>query len=398
MKKIVSINLGNYGSTGKIMSGISDVAKQKSFEAFIAYPGNAHNLSKNPNDIILCSVFFNKLNQKLSAYTGYNGCFAYCTTMKFLKKLDSIQPDILHLHNIHDSYINIPLLFKYIKKKNIKVIWTLHDCWAVTGKCAYFTYNQCNKWKTGCGHCKNLSVYPPAKVDRTKTMWKLKKQWFTGVQDLTIVTPSKWLANLVKQSFLKEYPVQVINNGIDLDIFKPTPSDIRERFGIMGEVKLLLGVAFDWGIYKGLDVFIRLANELDENYAIVLVGVTDDISFKLPKRIITIKRTQNKEELAQLYTAADYLINPTREDNFPTVNIEALACGTPVITFNTNGSPEIIDKSCGAVVPYNDYEEMKKTIERLCNSSPFSRIDCVNRAQQFSMGRKFEEYVNLYGS
>jgi putative colanic acid biosynthesis glycosyltransferase len=166
---------------------------------------------------------------------------------------------------------------------------------------------------------------------------------------------------------------------------------------LWGGVKLLLGVAFDWSIYKGLDVFIRLANELDESYGIVLVGVTEEMSFTLPKRIITIKRTQSKEELAQIYTAADYLINPTREDNFPTVNIEALACGTPVITFNTNGSPEIIDKSCGAVVPYNDYEEMKKTIERLSNPSPFSSRDCVNRAQQFSMGRKFEEYGDLYG-
>lgn len=396
MKKVVSVNLGNHGSTGKIMKGISAAAQANGFETYMAYPASLYTRTVENNDIIICSSFWNRVNQKVAYYIGLNGCFAPVATRKFLKRMDQINPNIFHFHNLHNSYINLPMLFNYTKEKHIKVVWTLHDCWAFTGHCPYFTLATCDKWKTGCGNCPQLSVYPPARIDKTYEMWERKKQWFSGVENLTIVTPSKWLAGLVKQSFLSQYPIKVINNGIDLSVFKPTESDVRLKYDISDDKILLLGVAFGWGNRKGLDVFKYLASKLDQHYQIILVGTDDSTDRELPSNIISIHRTQDQNELASLYTAARILINPTREDNFPTVNIEALACGTPVITFNTGGSPEIINEKCGMVIGVNDFEGMLKAIEKVCEKDFYKSADCIARAKEFESHSKFLEYVKLY--
>ena len=232
MQTVVSINLGNFGSTGRIMIGIAKAAREQGYTTCNAYPESYQVQPRAENDIVICSTLANRINQKLAYYTGLNGCFAVFSTIRFLHVLDRIKPDILHFHNLHNSYINLPMLFRYVKRRHIRVIWTLHDCWAFTGHCPHFTLAECGKWKTGCGGCPQLSVYPSSQIDTTRWMWKKKKKWFTGVEDLTIVTPSQWLAGLVKQSFLAEYPVRVINNGIDLNVFKPTESDFREEHGI----------------------------------------------------------------------------------------------------------------------------------------------------------------------
>ena len=256
---------------------------------------------------------------------------------------------------------------------------------------------KCDKWKTGCYRCPQYKEYPKSLFDNSKKMYRLKKKLFTGVENMTIVTPSEWLADLVKQSFLKYYPVKVIHNGIDLNIFKPTPSDFKEKYNIPDSKHILLGVAFGWGKRKGLDVFIELAKRLDYNkYQIVLVG-TDDITDKqLPTEIISIHRTQNQQELAEIYTAADVFVNPTREENYPTVNMEAIACGTPIITFKTGGSPEIITEKTGVVVDCDDIDAMQKEIKRICEIKPFTKEDCINQAKLFDMNDRFQEYVDLY--
>jgi glycosyltransferase involved in cell wall biosynthesis len=229
-------------------------------------------------------------------------------------------------------------------------------------------------------------------------MHKRKKKLFSGL-NMTIITPSQWLADLVKQSFLKNYPVRVIHNGIDLSVFKPTPSDFRKRYGIALEKKILLGVAFGWGARKGLDVFIDLAKRLDDKYyQIVLVGTDDNVDKQLPDSIISIHRTQNQAELAEIYTAADLFVNPTREENYPTVNMESLACGTPVLTFRTGGSPECIDEYCGAVVDCDDVDAMEREIIRICSDAPYSKEDCLKRAASFDHHKRFEEYIQLYES
>ena len=227
-------------------------------------------------------------------------------------------------------------------------------------------------------------------------MWKKKKEWFTGVKDLTIVTPSEWLADLVKKSFLSEYPIKVINNGIDLNIFKPTQSDFRDAHGIEG--LMLLGVAFGWGKRKGLDIFVELSKRLGNEYQIVMVGTDDVIDKQLSSSIISIHRTNNQQELAEIYSAADLMVNPTREDNYPTVNMESIACGTPVLTFETGGSPEIVDVNTGAVVPCDDVDKMIQEIERICKENPYSEEDCIRKAQVFDKWRKFQEYIELYES
>ena len=244
-KTVVAINLGNFGSTGSIMDGICKAAERKGYITYQAYPEHELNRPKQKNDILIIRRFYLQRCKSLSYKTGYNGCFAVVPTILFLKKLSRIKPDIIHLHNLHNSYINLPLLFRYIKKNNIKVIWTLHDCWAFTGHCPHFSMVKCEKWKTGCYECPQPDCYPRMKRDKSSQMWRLKKRWFNGIKDLTIVTPSHWLADLVKQSFLCNYPVKVINNGIDLSVFKPTSSDIRQRLSIRGGVKLVTGVAFD---------------------------------------------------------------------------------------------------------------------------------------------------------
>ena len=221
-----------------------------------------------------------------------------------------------------------------------------------------------------------------------------KKELFSGL-DLTIITPSEWLAGLVKESFLKDYPVKVIHNGIDLSIFKPTESDFRAKYNCEDKF-ILLGVAFGWGKRKGLDVFIELSKRLDERFQIVLVGTDENVDKQLPNNIISIHRTQNQKELAEIYTAADLFVNPTREENFPTVNIEALACGTPILTFKTGGSPEILDETCGCVVGKDDVEGLHGEINRIYTEKSFSKEACLARAAKFDMNDKFEEYVDLY--
>lgn len=212
---------------------------------------------------------------------------------------------------------------------------------------------------------------------------------------MTIVTPSKWLADLVRKSFLKEYPVKVINNGIDLSVFRPRESDFRQRYGLEDKY-ILLCVAFAWGKRKGLDVLIELSKRLDKRYQIVLVGTSENTEKQLPENIVSIRKTQNQQQLAEIYSAADLFVNPTREENFPTVNIESLACGTPVLTFQTGGSPEVIDETCGAVVDKEDVDAMQREIERICTEKPYTQGACIARAQNFDKKDKFDEYVDLY--
>lgn len=396
--RIAEINSCNFGSTGKIMLEIADVAEKNGHTAVVCYPKSRTNAKKQKkSDIVIGSRLSRNLHLKLAGITGLNGCFSYFSMLIFLRKINKFKPDILHLHNIHNCYINLSMLFNHIKKHNIKTVWTFHDCWAFTGHCPHFTMVNCYKWKTGCYNCSQYKEYPQSLFDNSKKMYRLKKKWFMGVENLTIVTPSEWLAGLVKQSFLKDYPVKVINNGIDLEVFKPTPSDFRKKYGIAENKFILLGVAFGWGKRKGLDVFIDLQKRLDNaKYQIVLVGTDNSVDKQMSSSIISIHRTQNQTELAEIYTAADLFVNPTREENYPTVNMEALSCGTPVLTFKTGGSPEIIDETCGSVVPCNDIDALESEIRRICETNPYSTVNCLERAKTFDMHKRFQEYVRLY--
>mgnify|MGYP004462201309 FL=1 len=394
--RVVQINSGIIGSTGNIMLDISKKLTDNNIENYVCYPKSRDNLKKEiSNSILIGNRYSRNLHLLLAKVTGLNGCFSIIDTIIFIKKIRKLKPDIIQLHNLHNCYINLPILFKYLKKSNVKVVWTLHDCWAFTGHCPYFTLKKCNKWKRGCYSCPSYKEYPQSSIDLSSFMWKKKKEWFTGINDLKIITPSQWLANLVKESFLNQYEVSVIYNGINLNVFKKSISDFRKKY-CLEEKFIILGVSFSWGIRKGLDIFIDLANSLDKDkYKIVLIGTNDKVDKILPSSIISIHTINNQEELAEIYSTANVFVNPTREEVLGLVNIESNACGTPVITFDTGGSPECITHESGEIVFSNTVEELMSKIQ-LLSSKKKDVSKCIESAKRFDKNKKYLEYLNLY--
>ena len=360
MSRILFINSVCNGSTGTICKNLYKAAKEAGHECCIAYGrGKApegFDTIKIGNQL---DTYLHVLKARVFDASGFGSKHS---TKKFIKEVEKFKPDVIHLHNIHGYYVNIEVLFKYLKEHpEIKKIWTLHDCWAFTGHCAYYTYAKCDKWKAGCqGHCLNKNEYPKTIFSRINKNYLRKKELFNDIDNMILVTPSKWLKGEVKKSYLNNYQITVINNGVDTEIFKYTESDIKERYGIKDR-KVILGVASVWDKRKGLDTFIELSKHLYSEYQIVLIGLNDKQVRSLPKNIIGINRTENVQELVQWYSAAEVYFNPTLEDNYPTTNLEAIACGTPVVTFDTGGSPEsAFSDEIGTVYTNSINESIKK--------------------------------------
>ena len=388
--KIVQINATcGIGSTGKICVGISRVLTEGNVENHILCSRS----NGYPLGIPCAEGRYIRLQALKSKVLGNYGFNSRKATRRIVSELERLRPDIVHLHNIHGHDCDLETLFAYFRRTGTKLIWTFHDCWAFTGYCPHFTMVKCGKWMTRCSRCPQRRTYAWF-FDRSRALFEKKKALFTGL-DLTIVTPSQWLADLVKQSFLKEYPVHVIHNGIDLGIFQPEPGDFRNRYGLEGK-KLILGVSFGWDDRKGLDVFRELSKRLSDDYRIVLVGTDANVDKLLPENILSIHRTQNQQELAEIYSAADVFVNPTREETYPTVNMEALACGTPVLTFRTGGSPEMLTDNCGSVVDCDDVDAMEREIRRICADAPYTEGDCLEKAREFDQTERFKEYLSLY--
>ena len=394
--KILQINtVYKSGSTGKIAKDLNDLIIESNSQSFVAYSRGEHNDS---NCIKIGDKFDINIHALGTRIFDKHGLYSKRATINFIKELEEINPDIVHLHNIHGYYLNYPILFEYLKKIDKPVVWTLHDCWSFTGHCSHYEYSGCDKWMRECGECPQLRQYPASFVlDNSKNNFLLKKKFFTNLNDLTIVTPSHWLADEVKKSFLKNYEVKVIHNGINLDIFKPLNSNFREKYKLENKF-LILGVASVWEERKGFEYFIKLANQLKKDEVIILIGLNDKQMKILPLNIIGIKRTENQEELAQIYSAVDVFANPTLEDNFPTTNLESLACGTPVVTFESGGSAECIDKDTGIVVEKGNLEELYKAITTTKEITKEKyTLQCRNRAvKYFDKDDRFKEYLDLY--
>lgn len=389
--KVVQINATyKIGSTGKICAQIEEVCQSANIQNYVLYSsgdGKIGDRAKFPANIY---TKFQALKSRIVGNYGFN---AFLSTKRLIAAIDKIQPDIIHLHNIHNHDYHLRMLLQYLHDKKKKVIWTFHDCWTFTGYCPHFDLVRCDRWKTECGKCPQYRSFSWF-VDRSSTLLRWKRDLLSGI-DLTIVTPSQWLADVIGQSFLGNSPLQVIYNGIDLSVFVPTESDFLKKYDLVGN-KVVLGVAFDWGERKGLDVMIRLAEILPKDYRVVLVGTNKLIDKRLPDSIISIHRTKDQQELAEVYSAVDVFVNPTREEVLGLVNIEALACGTPVVTFRTGGSPEIPDDTCGSVVERDDIEALQREIYRICETRPYSTEACRKRAQRFDMKDCYKRYIELY--
>ena len=372
MSRILFINSVCNGSTGTICKNLYKAAVEAGHECCIAYGRGevprGFNTIKIGNKL---DFYLHVLKARLFDASGFGSKRA---TKEFIKKIDEFKPDIIHLHNIHGYYVNIEILFNYLKQHpEIKKVWTLHDCWAFTGHCAYYTYAKCDKWKSCCnGICPNKKEYPKTIFSRIKINFNKKKQIFSDVENMVLVTPSKWLKSEVENSFLKKYHVDVINNGVDTNIFKPTKSTIKKRYDVEDK-KIILGVASVWDKRKGLDTFIELSKKIDADYQIVLIGLNKKQIKKLPNNIIGINRTENIQELVKWYSAANIFFNPTFEDNYPTVNLEAIACGTPVVTFDTGGSSEIAEFFGMTINKNINFDKfVKKIINKKFKNNSFS--------------------------
>ena len=391
--KVLQINtVCGRGSTGRIATDLSDLLHADNHTCRIAY--GRYNVPDAYKDTSIrissdWNVRIHGIETRLFDTHGF-GCKK--ATKNFLKWVEEYNPDIIHLHNIHGYYLNIELLFDYLKHAGKPVIWTLHDCWSFTGHCSHYTAVGCSQWKDLCRSCSQLKQYPACYLNgNVKRNFERKKAAFTGVPNMTVVTPSKWLAEQVSESFLGDYPIQTIQNGIDLSVFHPTSGDFREKNDLVGK-QILLGVANAWTSRKGLDDFMELASMLTPQQKIVLVGLTSTQVQALPNNILGIQRTNNIQELAEIYTAADIFLNPTQEDTFPTVNLEALACGTPVITYRTGGSPETLDETCGIVTQSKTPAALFDAIRQI----EISKDACILRAAQFDKHQRFQEYIALY--
>jgi putative colanic acid biosynthesis glycosyltransferase len=392
--KVLQINsVCGVGSTGRIATDLYKILEEQGHECVIAYGrGNA---PKEIKTIKIGTDIDNYIHVAKTRFTDKHGFGSIKATKEFISKVKQYDPDIIHLHNIHGYYINIEILFEYLKDANKPVVWTLHDCWTFTGHCAHFDYVGCDNWKEGCSSCPQKKEYPASVlINSSKWNYQKKKELFTTVKNMTIVTPSEWLKRFVEKSFLGDYDIKVINNGIDVERFKPTESDFRKKYNLQDKF-IILGVSNVWIQRKGYEYFIKLSKNIQSEEVIVLVGVTEKQKRSLPNNIIGITKTNSIEELAEIYSAADVFVNLTLEEVMGLVNVEALACGTPVITFKTGGSVECVDQKCGIIVKKGDIQELITAI-KILKVVNFSLEDCIKRSKLYNKNDRYNGYIKLY--
>lgn len=395
MRKLLQINVtANWGSTGKIAEDIGCLLIKHGWESWIAYSrGKPESKSRL---IRIGSKIDMQLHGLQTRLFDNHGLASGRTTNQFISRIKEINPDIIHLHNIHGYYLNYPILFDYLKKWGGPVVWTLHDCWPFTGHCAYYDFVGCHRWQSHCLNCPQLSNYPASFwKDRSFDNYIDKQSAFLNCPNLTLIPVSDWLNNELSKSFLSGYKSITIHNGINIDTFRPKIS-LKNYYS---ESKTILGVASVWDRRKGFEEFVKLRKQLPPNYRIVLVGLSKRQISELPEGITGIQRTDNVEQLVDLYNSADVFVNPTLEDNFPTTNLEALACGTPVITYQTGGSIEAVSDNAGFIVPKFDIKSLSDKIRIICENHPFKMESCRERAEKlYNKESVFTKYIELYTS
>lgn len=395
---IINASCGN-GSTGRIVADLYQMLRNKGHFCKIAFGHGEPRMVPYEDTIRVNNKWGYYIHNVLGKLFDRAGFFSRQKTKKFVKIIEEYKPDLIHLHNLHGFWINIDILFKELRKLNIPIVWTLHDCWAYTGHCSHYTTNKCYKWVDGCHACQHLDVYPRSYfVDNSRNNYLKKKVLFTSVDKMTIVTPSQWLASEVKKSFLGKYPVTPIPNGIDLKTFSRKEFVSRKKFGIPEKKKVLLAVSFVWNKEKGLDDLIELSKKIDKDkYVMVIVGLSarQKETLLLPPTIIAIERTSNIDDLVELYSLSDVFFNPSYQETMGMVTAEAIACGTPVIVYDKTAVPEIVDPQSGFVVEAGDITAMKEKIEKALDLNKESISKC---AMKFEKNNQYEKYYTIYKS
>lgn len=390
--KVLFVNLVyGIGSTGKIIADIMNLLKKNGNDVKVLYGTGA--CSDNADAVKVSGNFGFYFHNAVSRFTDHAGLYSWAATRKMIREIRAFQPDLIHLHTLHGFYVNYEMLFHFLKKANIPVVWTLHDCWAFTGHCTHFSQVKCMQWQAECRDCKLLYRYPQCywKGDVRRNFLR-KKNAFTSVKNLTITTPSQWLANQVSRSFLRDYPRNVIPNGIDRTIFCPRSSSLREKYHLKDK-KIALGVANVWNTRKGLPDLLTLADRLGADYQVVLIGLTEKQLPDIPSNVLGLLRTTNQTELAQWYSAADVFVNPTYEETFGLTTVEAQACGTPVVVYMTDGCPETVAPGNGYLVPQGNLQALENAVRNVVNKN--GRVD-FKKMTHFDKDTVYQEYVELY--
>ena len=406
MKKLLQINpvIRTNTSTGRIMQEIGDVAMAHGWESYIAYSGGRD--GKNPTCTSIPIPVGNKVDVAWHAVEtrllDRHGLASRCATKQFIKKIKEISPDIIHIHNIHGYFLNYKLLFEFLAEYGRPVIWTVHDCWLFTGHCYYYSSIKCEKWKSGCESCPQKKRFPSSWfIDRSSQNFQDKKRYFNLLpKERFVVAPvSKWMKEELEQSLFENCTLRVMHNGINLDVFYPRDNEkeVRERYEIRTK-HIIMAIATLWHPEKGVDDLMKISELLNEDEVIVMVGVDDELMKRLPNNIIGIKRTANVDQLAELYSASTAVVNPTWQDNYPTVNLEAIACGTPVVTYKTGGSPESITPETGYVVEQGDVKGMLDAVRKIERGEKEEYRDhCRTFAEKyFRKEDRYMDYIHLY--
>ena len=389
--KILQINsFFSVGGPPRIMNGIHDMLKREGIECKIAASREQQYDAVNSIQIgSKIDVYLNAIKARLFDNEGFN---AKKSTQKLIKEIEEYNPDLIHLHNLHGYYINVEELFDYLKIYGKPVVWTLHDCWPITGHCPHFSMAKCNNWISGCHDCPQKREYPKSVfMDNSPQNWKRKKNAFTKVSNMTIVCVSKWLQNIVKKSYLSQYNTRVIYNGIDLTPFKSVESSFRRRYGLEDK-KILVGVAMHWLPRKGLNDYVELSKIIGMDTVIVLVGLTDEQSTSMPPNIIGISATTDDQNLAEIYSSADICLNLSYEETFGLTSVEALACGTPIITYDQTAVPEIAEMFGMPVVKAGDIQ----ALSRIISETPRKEHSIKTDLSCFEQENQYRKYIELY--
>lgn len=383
--RVLQINsVYGYGSTGKIVASIHQKLLNESVESFVIYSRKMPKNVNMKNVYRIYSPLGVAVHAGLALVFDKHGLYSSYSTNKIITKIKEINPDIVHIHVLHGFYCNYQKLFEYLKSNQIKVIYTLHDCWAFTGFCSHYDFNNCDSWKIGCNRCKFRNVYPYRIFSNSNNNFKSKQLSYNNM-DMIIVSPSKWLDNQINESILKNKKHVVINNNINLSDFYYEPSNYRKRFELIGK-KIILAVASSWTIQKGINEIIKLSKKVKKNCQVVILGVTKNQMSKIPKNILVFPRLE-KEELRKWYSVADVFVNCTLQENYPTVNLEATACGLPIITYDTGGCKETITKMDWIVERYD-----LDAIARIIDETVFYK----KGKQETARNNMEDEYYKLY--